>query len=89
MIALSDIKVEGSIYELSLVKLTGLAITDIYGYLDNQFDEPVWNVTKIMFADGSSVRMNGEHDIAYIENGRTMPPHMDTEILIQLYGEQS
>ncbi len=53
-------------YELSLNELAGKPVSDIYGYISHEFEDPVFKLTRIILADGSSVDVEGEHDIPYI-----------------------
>ena len=56
-------------YELSLSKILGKSIKDIAGYVDHNFDEPVFKITELHFDDGTILNVNGEHDIAYLPFG--------------------
>lgn len=51
---------------ISLVKLTALKIKDIEGYISNEFGDPVFKLSKIVFENDKEVWTEGEHDIAYI-----------------------
>lgn len=59
---------DGSNYEVSLIKTSGMKIKDVVGYTSTEFgdDIPVFSITKIIFEDGSIARLCGEHDIAYL-----------------------
>ncbi len=63
---------KGSDFELSLSKLMGKEVTDVLGYVDNEFgDDPedlVFNITNIQFKDGSTADVGGEHDLPYLES---------------------
>lgn len=81
----------GKDYQLSLVKLTGSPITDILGSLSGEFSDVVFEIDEIHFADGSIVSVQGEHDIAYVEDYDTpayrQPKNLDGETLQRLYDE--
>lgn len=53
---------------VSLSKLWGKEIKDVTGYLSTQFgrDNIVFSVSCVEFADGTSLAIEGEHDIAYV-----------------------
>ena len=58
---------DGSDYEMSLKKM-GLNIADILGYVSHEFgeDTPVFKITDIVLADGTTIGVEGEHDIPYL-----------------------
>lgn len=66
---------EGSDYEVSLSKLVGKKVVDLIGYPSSEFgkDVPVFKVTEVIFEDGTSDRLEGEHDIPYIPTGGSKP----------------
>jgi hypothetical protein len=57
-------------YEISLEKFQGKKIVDVVGYISGEFgtDTLVFKVNRVVFEDGASVWLEGEHDIAYIPN---------------------
>ena len=68
-----SILADGSDFEFSLTKMSGLKIKDIFGYVSREFDDPVFNITKIVMGDGSKISVEGEHDIAYIPSNDRVP----------------
>jgi hypothetical protein len=51
----------------SLTKLTGKKIADITGYPSDPFGEaPIFKLFQIIFEDGTSSFVEGEHDVPYI-----------------------
>lgn len=63
---------------ISLEKLTGKRITDLYGTLSKEFgDEPIFQIYRVCFSDGTSEFAEGEHDIAYLPN---LPGVSDEEL---------
>lgn len=89
-IKLSDIRCEDSRYECSLSKLTQREIKDIRGYFSDPFDGVVvFHLTNIEFADGTKLRIAGEHDIPYIpQNHRDTTHNVDPDTFDRLYEEQ-
>lgn len=86
---LSDVRPEGSSYGISLTKLAGVPIADVIGYISNEFGEPVFKVTKILFEDGTTTHVDGEHDIAYLSAfGENAPPSLVDETISDLYRQQ-
>lgn len=67
------LKVPGSSYELSLKELTGQKIEDVYFYVTEEFGFPVLKITRIIFTDGTSVYVEGEHDCPYISHTDEVP----------------
>jgi len=57
---------EGSDYLQSFTKISGKKIKDIVGYLSNEYDEPTFKITEIVFEDGTEQGVEGEHDFPYI-----------------------
>lgn len=53
-------------WEKSLGNIVGKPISDVIGFISEEFGIPVFQVTKICFLDGTSLWVEGEHDIAYI-----------------------
>lgn len=77
--------IEASSYEISLTKLTGLKIKDVYGYLSNEFGEPTFKLTKLIFDNDQEMWFEGEHDFPYLTTGATDVPNFDDETLEDLY----
>lgn len=53
---------------LSLNKLTGQKVKDIYGYIDTEGD-PVFLMTRLILEDGTDFSVEGEHDRPYLYSG--------------------
>lgn len=73
-------------YEISLSKLVGKKIEDVRGFIDMQFDTPVFNVSDIVFTDKTTVTLEGEHDCAYIPSCDSQP-NLDEDTLMSLSDE--
>ncbi len=63
---LDDLKVSADSRLISLAKLVGSPIVDIHGRISREFGEPVFQATEVVFADGTGLSFEGEHDIAYL-----------------------
>jgi len=88
MVTLEDVKVEDNDYEISLAKLTGKQIVDVRGYLSCEFGDVTFKLTELVFADGTAMGIEGEHDFPYLTNYRTEPqPNFDDDTLQRLYDE--
>ena len=57
---------DGSEFHLSLNKISGKKIKDIYGYVSNEFGEPSFVISGIIFEDNSTIGVEGEHDYPYL-----------------------
>lgn len=57
---------EDSNYLQSFTKISGKKIKDIIGYISNEYDEPTFKITDIIFEDGTKQGVEGEHDFPYI-----------------------
>lgn len=59
-------------YEMSLLNdhllAKGLSIVDVYGYISNEFGDPVFKLCRIALSDGTAVDVAGEHDLPYLYN---------------------
>jgi hypothetical protein len=64
-IKIEDVRVEGHGYYLSLSKIIGKSIKDIYGYISLEFGDPSFKLTRIVFDDDSALGVEGEHDHPY------------------------
>ena len=82
-----DIKVEGSTYLISLVKLIGKPIKDIQGYFTKEFGDVTFKVTDLVFEDGSEMGFEGEHDLPYLVSYASGQTNFDYETLERLYEE--
>lgn len=87
MIHISDLGVEGSTYEISLSKLITKPIKDVYGYLTGEFGGVTFEMTKIVFDDGTILGCEGEHDCPYLVVWDTEQPNFDEETPERLYEE--
>ena len=90
MVKREDIRVEGSTYHLSLLKLVGKEVSDIRGHISGEFGGPTFVLTEILFTDGTSMGVEGEHDHPYVTEYRaTNPqPNFDDETLQALLDEE-
>lgn len=54
-------------HEISLnaVLRGGRTVTDVFGYVSNEFGEPVFKITRIALSDGA-INAEGEHDMPYL-----------------------
>lgn len=88
MITCKDVQYEDSRWLMDLTKLVEKEIETAVGYISCEFGHPVFELTKIVFKDGSTVRVAGEHDIAYLVSYAKEPqPNMDDDTLQSLYDE--
>lgn len=51
---------------ISLEKVVGKKIKEVQGYLSSEFGDPVFQLFRIYFEDGSSCFVEGEHDMPYL-----------------------
>ena len=58
--------VDGSDYLLSYSKMTGKKVRDIEGYVTDEFGDCTFKLCTIVFEDGSSQSVEGEHDLPYL-----------------------
>ncbi len=65
-VRLEDLKVSVDSRLISLAKLVGSPIVDVHGRISREFGEPVFQATEVVFADGTGLSFEGEHDIAYL-----------------------
>lgn len=70
--------------DISLVKLLGQPILDIECYLSRQYGEPTLVVSRIVLVDGTSLRMEGEHDYPYLDHTKHIT-YEEMETLYQQY----
>lgn len=76
-------------FEISLAKLVGRRIADVHGYVTDEFGQPNFKVTNIVFDDGTKVRVEGEHDFPYLSmDRRNTPPGLDEATLAALGAEK-
>lgn len=53
-------------YESSLTEISGKVVADVVGYRCDEFGEPAFKLTRILFTDGTAVEIEGEHDFPYL-----------------------
>jgi hypothetical protein len=63
-------------HELSLNAISGQKVVDVYGYVSTEFGDPVFKLTRIELEDGTTLDVEGEHDMPYIPDGLTLPPEV-------------
>jgi len=80
-----DYMVEGSDYLVSLTKLVGDDIADVMGYVTYEFGDATFKLSQVVFKDGTTVWVGGEHDCAYLEYGKDAPKNLGTETLEALW----
>lgn len=76
------ILVEGSSSRCSLSKLVGKSIKDIHGVISIELGDPAFKPIAIVFDDGSTLRVEGEHDFPYVVGNQ---PNYDDETLRSLF----
>jgi len=64
-----DVKV--SDYEIGLTKMLDKKIKEVRGFVTNNFGDPVFELTKIEFEDGTLLGCEGEHDCPYLVSWAT------------------
>lgn len=90
MKTIQEIKSDHSQYASSLLKLTGLSVVDIVGYVSMEFAVPVFKLCQIVLSDGHELECEGEHDMPYVVTDYDKcPPNMDEETLIDLYKQEN
>lgn len=88
-VKLEDVTVEdGNWKQISLLKLTGCNIVDIQGYVSKEFGDPMFHVSRIILDNGEKLWVNGEHDIAYIEDSPE-DLNLDEDTLEDLYRQEN
>lgn len=85
----ADIVHEDSSYEIDLLKLVGKRVKAITGYLSMEFGyDPSFKLCQIVFEDGTSMGVEGEHDFPYVVEWRLeKQPNFNDETLHRLYAE--
>jgi len=90
MITRKDIQVEDDTFLISLSKLIGKPIKDIHGHLSDEYGGVTFVLYSIVFEDGTSMSVEGEHDFPYLVQWRTQPqPNFDDETLERLLAEEN
>lgn len=71
MLKLKDVQVKDekfSFSHISLNKLSGKKIKDIYGNIALPFGDPLFTISFIVLEDGTKLWVGGEHDVAFIDD---------------------
>jgi hypothetical protein len=76
-------QLEVSEYEISLRKLIGKPIADIYGRITGTGEDAVFQMTRVRFRDGTFLSAEGEHDCPYLVEF-DVQPNYNTEVLQSL-----
>jgi len=83
-----DFFYKDSDYLFSLSKFVGKKIVDIAGYPSDPFDGvPLFNISRIIFEDGTEVFVESEHDVAYLPPDDKLS-NMDEETLQKFIDEE-
>jgi hypothetical protein len=53
-------------YEHGLTAVARRKVAEVAGYVSNEFGDPVFQLTRVIFDDGTSMDVEGEHDCPYI-----------------------
>lgn len=53
-------------FYLSCTKISGKKIKDVIGFVRNEYDEPSFQISAIIFEDNTKQRIEGEHDFPYL-----------------------
>lgn len=64
---LKDYQIGEKFDALELQLIVGKKVKYIHGYTDNEWGDPVFHITRMVFEDDTEASINGEHDIAYVE----------------------
>lgn len=59
-------KVDGSTWEVDLLKVLGSKVKSISGYVSREFGDPVFKISSIELEDGRTKFVEGEHDFPYV-----------------------
>lgn len=57
---------------ISIAKFSGKPVVDVKGYFSNKLGVPTFKVIKLIFADGSFIYFEGEHDHPYLVNDESI-----------------
>lgn len=81
-----DVAMEGSSYLIGLTKIVDKGIKEVVWYLSTEYDDPVFELSQIIFDDGSILGCEGEHDFPYLVTyGKSTPKNYNDEILSNIY----
>jgi hypothetical protein len=88
-ICFADVAVDGSDWEVSLTKLTGLKIVDITGYVSASTGEPMLVLSSLILEGGVSFSFEGEHDMPYLASYKSGVRGLDDDddVMEALYRE--
>lgn len=70
---------------ISLSKLMDKSVVDVVGSITKEFGDPTFQMSKIIFSDGTTLWAEGEHDMPYLTDGTAK---MDGEQMQVLYDEE-
>ena len=59
--------------ELSLHRIVGMPIVAIEGTVDGHLGFPIFQITHIVFADGSTALVSGVHEMGFIDEPLNVP----------------
>ena len=57
---------DGSEFHLSFNKISKKKIKDMIGYVSTEYGDPTFQISYILFEDGSKQYVEGEHDFPYL-----------------------
>ena len=87
-ITFETVRADETDYRISLSKLIGKEVQDVVGYLSQEFGDVSFKLIKVIFADGSEMGVEGEHDHPYLVSyGKDDQPNFDDETLEALCEE--
>lgn len=84
MVKLENVKVGD--YQISVAKLVGKSVKDVYGYISMEFGQANFKMTRVVFEDDTVLYCEGEHDFPYLVDYDAQP-NFDEETLYKLYKE--
>lgn len=82
---IDDLAAEGSTYLISLTKLTKQPIVDIQGYLSDDYGDASFKLCHVVFADGTKIDVDGEHDFPYLSSYEADALNLDIDTLNALF----
>lgn len=86
MVKLADIVAHGATYTVSLAKLTGKQVKDIYGFISDPYGaDATFIASRVVMDDGTMIELQGEHDTVLVFG--LDQPNMDQGTLNRLYRE--
>lgn len=81
---LESLRPPGETHNISLSRLAGKPVKDVYGHISCEFGEPVFKISTIQFEDGG-IWVDGEHDLPYLAE----VPGVSVDTLQRLYDEEN